>query len=106
MIFDRQAMGLYLTFLSTKYIVVVWYVSPIVRLGRPVEVPIFPEDPVPILTCIMHFAVCDLHLPRLFFAERDGERERRRTMDAADGPGQYGEGEEIISCGFTLLLPY
>lgn len=27
-------------------------------------------------------------------------------MDAADGPGQYGEGEEINSCGFTLLLSY
>lgn len=26
-------------------------------------------------------------------------------MGAADGPGQYGERKEIISCGLTLLLP-
>lgn len=92
--------------MSTKYIVVVWYVS---ENNSPPRPPVYPRSEYPscLALCILHSAI--YICLRFLFAVDTGpvglNRARRGSiMGAADGPGQYGERKGIISCGLRLLF--
>lgn len=85
-----RAIGLHFNFVSTKYIVVAWYVS---ENNSPPGSPIQSTHPD------LHFAFCILQSAFTcvsFFAVNTalvglGRAGRGDTMGAAAGPGQYGE---------------